>query len=640
MKKVFKRNTRRIVWVFLIFAMILSACVGRAADDSSRNGGEAATETAVPAPSPTVTPESPVTLTICTASLPETLFPYQAGSSVSLNALLAMVGTRPYERIPSEQNGDLLLQSVSVQRGQPVVDARGELVTLKAGATVRPSGCRSSDCAIVWDGESVLEMDQMVVTFRLLDGLAWSDGTRVSAADSVFSFELASDLVAFGSGWVMDRTVRYSALDERTLEWVGKPGFTTAEMETLFWMPIPLHQFLDGLDWQNLDSEERFKAGSLSFGPFIIDRWEEGLIQLTRNVGYYRAEEGLPYLDIINLKVVEGAGSAIAALLDGACDVLDTSVGLENEPETLAELQADNRFDVLISQTGIWEQLVFGIQPAAYDLFYNPVYGDRPDFFGDARTRQAVSACLDREALIESGYSELVPVWPSFLPPDNTHLSEGTSIVYDPDGGLDLLEQVGWRDHDLDPETPLIAGVVTGIPAGTVFSLSLLIDSSPVHQRMAGVVRDSLAGCGIEVRVDTLPVNELYEPGPGGLVFGRQFDLTFVAWQPLAELDCGFYQSWRIPAEENQWIGTNIAGLVNDNYDKACADASLALPESSPGLITAAEEVFLSTLPAIPLFGHPDVMVIRRAQCGNFDFSSAEFFFENLDEFTGDASCP
>jgi peptide/nickel transport system substrate-binding protein len=157
---------------------------------------------------------------------------------------------------------------------------------------------------------------------------------------------------------------------------------------------------------------------------------------------------------------------------------------------------------------------------------------------------------------------------------------------------------------------------------------------------MAGVVRDSLAGCGIEVRVDTLPVNELYEPGPGGLVFGRQFDLTFVAWQPLAELDCGFYQSWRIPAEDNQWIGTNIAGLVNDNYDKACADASLALPESSPGLITAAEEVFLSTLPAIPLFGHPDVMVIRRAQCGNFDFSSAEFFFENLDEFTGDASCP
>ena len=637
MKKVFKRNTRRTVWVFLIFAMMLSACVNRAAND---NGGEVATETAVPAPSPTVTPEPPVTLTICTASLPETLFPYQAGSSASLNALLAMVGTRPYERIPSEQNGDLLLQSVSVQRGQPVVDARGELVTLKAGATVRPSGCRSSDCAIVWDGESVLEMDQMVVTFRLLDGLAWSDGTRVSAADSVFSFELASDPVAFGSGWVMDRTVRYSALDERTLEWVGKPGFTTAEMETLFWMPIPLHQFLDGLDWQNLDSEERFKAGSLSFGPFIIDRWEEGLIQLTRNVGYYRAEEGLPYLDIINLKVVEGAGSAIAALLDGACDVLDTSVGLENEPETLAELQADNRFDVLISQTGIWEQLVFGIQPAAYDLFYNPVYGDRPDFFGDPRTRQAVSACLDREALIESGYSELVPVWPSFLPPDNTHLSEGTSIVYDPDGGLELLEQVGWRDHDLDLGTPLIAGAVPGIPAGTVFSLSLLVDSSPAHQRMAGVVRESLAGCGVEVRVVTLPVNELYAPGPGGLVFGRQFDLTFVAWQPLAELDCGFYQSWRIPAEDNQWIGTNIAGLVNDNYDKACADASLALPESSPGLITAAEEVFLSTLPAIPLFGHPDVMVIRRAQCGNFDFSSAEFFFENLDEFTGDASCP
>ncbi len=57
---------------------------------------------------------------------------------------------------------------------------------------------------------------------------------------------------------------------------------------------------------------------------------------------------------------------------------------------------------------------------------------------------------------------------------------------------------------------------------------------------MAASIQESLGQCGIDVAVTALPADELYAPGPEGLVFGRQFDLTLIAWQAMPDLDCGY----------------------------------------------------------------------------------------------------
>ncbi len=56
-----------------------------------------------------------------------------------------------------------------------VVNPVGDPVELAEGMTVRPAGCMAENCEVELTGD--IEMDQMVVTFELLEGLTWSDGT-------------------------------------------------------------------------------------------------------------------------------------------------------------------------------------------------------------------------------------------------------------------------------------------------------------------------------------------------------------------------------------------------------------------------------------------------------------------------------
>ncbi len=543
--------------------------------------------------------------------------------------------------MPDEENGGLSLQPVTVESGQTVVDARGELVVLRAGVTVRPSGCRDSSCALTWDGESPLQMDQMALDFHLTDGLTWSDGVPVTAADSVFSYQVANLPDAPGMQWAEMRTASYTAVDEKTVTWIGKPGLTTSEVGKYFWMPLPSHAADGTSNWSAITGLSQFTTLPLSYGPFTIASRSEDAVFLMRNPYYYRLDEGLPVLDEVKVQAIgNDKATAVTSLASGACDVIDSSFGLEDDFETVAALQTDPAVDVLVTPTGSWEQLVLGIKPASYDEYFNPLYGDRPDYFGDVRTRQAIALCLDREALLDTGLAAITSLMPSFVSETESQLLEGTGFAYDPQSALTYLESAGWRDHDLDPGTPLQAWEVAGVPIGTSFSVTLLTDTSIMQQRIAGNIRDSLGQCGIDVAVTALPAEQLYAPGPDGPVFGRQFDLTLMAWQAMPELDCGYYQSWQIPSEDNQWIGTNIAGLADETYDQACSAAALALPAERDGRLRYAEEVFVDTTAAIPLFSLSHVMVTSSAGCNEKSISTGDDFFELLEYYESSGNCP
>jgi peptide/nickel transport system substrate-binding protein len=613
----------------------LSACN---APSSTVTQTLAASDTGVPATAtPTIfpTPEPVKALTVCTSELPDSLFLYSVQYNAARAAILAMTQDDLYNEdagilseLPSEENGGLRLEPVTVEGGQTVVDARGELVVLKAGVSVRPSGCRDGGCSIIWDGESDLQMDRMVLDFHLVDSLNWSDGVPVTAEDSVFSYQLANAPDAPGLKWAEMRTASHTAVDERTVIWVGKPGFTTSDLEAFFWTPLPAHTVEGALNQSSIAALPQFSTHPLSYGPFAVASRSEDAILLTRNPHYFRADEGLPVLDEITVQAIgNDRTAALTALQNGTCDVLDASFGLENDPQTLTALQVDEAYDVFVSPTGSWEQLVFGIKPASYDEYFNPLYGDRPNFFSDERVRQAIGMCLDRDALLGGDLSAVVEPQSSFVSEDESQLPEGMGWGQDLPAAMALLEAAGWRDHDLDANTPLQAWEVAGVPGGTSFSVTLSTDTSTLQEELAGIVRESLGQCGIDVTVTSLPPEMLYAPGPDGAVFGRQFDLTFIKWQPRPDLDCGLYQSWQIPFGENLWIGTNIAGFADSLYDQACSTAILALPEAYASSLSQAEETFRDAAIAIPLFSIPHIMVATSEGCNEaFGLLQGDFF--------------
>ena len=69
-----------------------------------------------------------------------------------------------------------------------------------------------------------------------------------------------------------------------------------------------------------------------------------------------------------------------------------------------------------------------------------PFGGDRPDIFGDVRTRQAIAACIDRQAIANDLVKGLAGVSNSYLPSNNALLA-GLSLnqyPYDPAAAMRL----------------------------------------------------------------------------------------------------------------------------------------------------------------------------------------------------------
>ena len=244
------------------------------------------------------------------------------------------------EKLPGLADGDATIQPVAVKENDSVVNDAGEIVLLRPGQQVRPYGCDLSKCAITWQGEA-LEMAQISATFTLKDNIRWSDGEPLSADDSVFGFEKASScrfpddpnvtcgtLGADGSK-TAESTASYTAIDDRTTQWVGLPGFLDQTYMTNFAHPLPRHELQTYTPNKFLDVEAYSPMG---WGPYMIDEWKYGeYIHLSKNPYYYRASEGLPYFDQLIIRFfVRDEAATLSALENGECDLVDWEQASKN----------------------------------------------------------------------------------------------------------------------------------------------------------------------------------------------------------------------------------------------------------------------------------------------------------------------
>ena len=381
------------------------------------------TPPAVPTVATTATQEPPQTMVICLGQEPQTLYPY-GGSSRSMWGVLEAIYDGPFDtrgfsvqpvilqRLPSLTNGDAAIQAVTVQQGDVVQSVDGNIVTLETGIQVYPAGCRETTCAVTWDVSSQVQMDQVSAAFRLLPDLKWSDGAPLKASNSIYSFNLSSNPVTPVSREVVYRTESYETLDDLTVLWKGIPGYLPQVFETNFWMPLPEHA------WKDLDAKELLTAPvstekPLGWGPYIVEDWVKGdHITLGSNPNYFRASEGLPkYEKLVYRFLGEPGDNNLAGLLAGECDVVDQTTLLDEQLEPVMEMQRDGKLKAYIGQGPEFELLAYGIRPSSYDDAYNPYGVDRPDIFGDVRTRQAVAACIDR-----AGFRQKTPDGPDIRP--------------------------------------------------------------------------------------------------------------------------------------------------------------------------------------------------------------------------------
>ncbi|MCZ7548032.1 MAG: peptide ABC transporter substrate-binding protein [Anaerolineales bacterium] len=473
-------------------------------------------------------------------------------------------------------------------------------------------------------------------------GLLWSDGTPVTAEDSAYAFTLAKNEETPGSKFIFDRTQSYEAVDDQTLQWWGKPGFIDPTYFVNFWTPLPKHVW-GQLSASELQKSELSSRAPMGYGPYVVKEWNDDSLRLTKNPYYFRAAEGLPKFDELIFRIVPNAEAAMANLINGRCDLIDSTVNLDAQTSLLKEMDRTGQARAYFGQTPTLEWLALGISPASYDDGVQAK--DRPDFFADPRLRQAIAYCLDRQAIVSNVLYGLVDVPDSFAASASPlHAASLQAYPFDPEKGKQLLNNMGWRDHDNNPATPRHAQGVDRVVNGTELNLTYIATSAAQRRQVADILSQSLIGCGIGVNVVHLSQLEFYAEGPAGPLFGRNFDLAeFAMHTPSVLPACERFASFEIPSAANHWVGTNVSGYKNPEYDAACSSARQSLPSEASHAenYRLAQAIFVQDLPAIPLFFRIETAAARFDFCNFALDPTAASDLYNIEAFDyGDACLP
>ncbi len=618
-------DRKELFLLILLLTLSLSACNVPFFETSS-------TPTATPVePTPdtvataVVSPENLRELTICLGHEPNTLYINDKPNPAAMSVLEAIydgpLDSRDYgyhpvilQKVPSLANGDANIVSVSVEEGDWVIDASGDLTELIERTRVYPAGCQDSSCVVTYKEDMSLEIDQMVVNFSFLSDLRWADGMPITADDSVYAFDLAIASKNASSKFLISRTESYEAADALTTTWRGLPGYRDNSYMTNFWQPMPYHAWNEFSSTELVDADvaARFPLG---WGAFVVDEWIPAeSITLIKNPLYYRADEGLPKLDILTFRFISDPNTAIAALLDRECDLLDPSIPLDGQVDLLQQLEASGQLKFYSTEEMSLESLHIGVNPASHDD--GTVSGsDRLPLLRNPKTRQAIAFCLNRQKVVDTVLHGLTTVPDSYIPNGHPlYTSDIDLYSFDPTEGADLLNDVGWKDLDNDPSTPRTAHNVQNVPAGTLLELDYITTTSIQRREASEILASSLEECGIGVNVHYLPPEDFYAPAPEGILFGRNFDLAQFAMGTESIIPrCDWFSTESIPSLANDWIGENLSGYSNNAYDTACESASFTLPNAAAFQENYHETltIYAEDLPIIPLYPYLRVAASR-----------------------------
>lgn len=618
---------RQCVWSLFLAGMMLAACrqdapppaspdpaasptalVDGGADNTSAPPSDDTAPTATPLPptptvQPTVTPTPvpPKVITICMGNEPESLYLYGDESPAAVGIRHALYES-PFTslgfayqplalvQMPSLANDDARIVEVNVSEGDMVVTANGSLTTLGPGIEVLNS---AGELVVYSDAPITMRQLEVDYTFR---PLVWSDGTPLTADDSVFSYELAADPNTPRLDNQIRFTAAYEAVDERTVRWTGLPGYVDPTYMTHVWTPLPRHQ-LGELTADEVVRSPDAALAPLSYGAFQVSSWEPGVaIELTPNPHYDRQSDGLP---LVQRLVVRFIGESLGSLPPDAaeCDVITQDALTTAALPDLVDSEAAGGLAAVTVDSPVIEYMIYGVEPV-------PFYaGQRPDWFEQATVRQGMALCIDRQGLVEDLTGGRSTVTNAYVPQSHPLYPDDLATwEYDPVAGNALLDEAGYVARNEE-------GIRLNIDSTIPFSITLGTNSeSPLRLQIIERIAGDLAACGIRATPESQLAATWFAPGPVGPVFGRRFDLAQFAWLGRIEPGCDLFETRNIPGPEDQgfvgWSGVNVSGWSSEAYDTAC-DAALALLPGQPGYEaahSAAMVDFAQQLPALPLF--------------------------------------
>lgn len=379
--------------------------------------------------------------------------------------------------------------------------------------------------------------DFTVWTLVVRQGIKFHDGTDLNADAVVFNLERSRASALVGPAVAPIETMSSDGASTVTVNlntpWPAFPTYLNSQlgyMGSPTWITAAI---ADGAD-------PSLRTSPVGTGPFTFTGYEageNGKLTAARFDDYWRGEgpnsltnEGLPYLDGIEVRFIPDSQARTAALQAGDIDMLQTANGVEiNDLESadgVAVTVLDNPFET----------------ETAYLLINNMAeVGGAPNPFADIRVRRALAMATDNEALKEARTAGLYPVANGPFPPGTIGNLDDTGYPpFDPDGARALLEEVSAE---------------TGAPVAIAYKTT----TDPFNLTTAEFLQQMWEDVGFQVTIDQIPQGDFINQALAGnfQVFG---------WRNHSGVDPDQQFVWW-SSTTTQGIALNFGRIIDDEVD-------------------------------------------------------------------------
>ena len=421
--------------------------------------------------------------------------------------------------------------------------------------------------------------DGMTYTFKLRDGLKWSNGDPLTAKDfeyawkrvidpelaSEYSFQITTYVKGAeeyfnGEGSIDD--VGIKALDDKTLEVQLKAPTPYFLDITAFYTLLPVNEKVvsENPDWAKDPQGTEF----VSNGPFKITEWNhKENIKMVKNDNYFEADK--VKLDGLYFDILEDDNTAYQKYEGGEYDVL-----VQPAPAVTAKaLQADD------------PELKMGKDIGTYYFEFNTT--KKP--FTNAKVREALSLALDRKTIVENiaqggqvPAEGMVPLGLNDDADKDFREANGNLVAEDVAKAKELLAE-GLKEE--------------GMTAEDLKGFTLSYNTEEAHKKIAQAVQEMWKqNLGIEINLENMEFQVLLDNRKAG-----NFEIARAGWvgdykDPMTMLDLYMTDN---PQNDSRWS--------NKEYDELLKKAA-ASPDQKVRMdsMKAAEKILMEEKPIIPIY--------------------------------------
>ncbi len=391
-------------------------------------------------------------------------------------------------------------------------------------------------------------------TWKIRPNVKWQDGTPLTTADLLFSYEVYRDTdIPNKRGIGLPLTESATAVDAHTLVVRWSKTYVDAQSgDELHPMPRHLLEPLYRTDKEAFANSRYFTTEFIGLGPYRLVRWESAsYMDFERFDDYHR---GRPPLDRVVLRFVPDPNTMLANILASAVDIV---------------LPPNVEIDTLFEIRSRWEGTgnVARADPLGrfrlMDPQHRPEYARPRNASTSTVVRQGLYTAIDRATMAEVLTQGMASIADSWIPPDHALRPHIESLIpqftYDPGRAQQLISQAGWaRGSD-----GVLVHSQTGETMDLVVRLALAQGASAGKEKEANIIRDNWQAVGARVQIDLIP------PARAG---DRQYEATVPGFSLTGNLTPERWYTTRthsklIAGDHDRWSGGNKGGYRNERVD-------------------------------------------------------------------------